>query len=212
MRFRPVHLLAAAVLAAVVPWAAAANVTASVTSVTAQVTDSKGVPLPDAVVYAEPLSGKIPPPGGRGAQIEQAGRNFKPLVTVVQTGSTITFPNNDTVRHQVYSFSPSKVFELKLYSGTSSSPQLFDKAGTVVLGCNIHDRMVAYVQVVDTPWFAKTDDNGTARIDNLPPGDYRLKAWHYDLKSADPPPEQHISTKGEALTVAIRLDVKSVGN
>jgi len=74
---------------------------------------------------------------------------------VVQAGTPILFPNHDKVRHHVYSFSPAKTFELKLYSGVPGTPVLFDKPGLVVLGCNIHDQMVAYVQVVNTPYFAK---------------------------------------------------------
>src|SRR4051812_34890846 len=77
-------------------------------SITVQVADASGHPLPDAVVYAEPLSGQILPKRLTPAEIEQKGRKFLPLVTVVQTGANISFPNNDTVRHHVYSFSPAK--------------------------------------------------------------------------------------------------------
>jgi hypothetical protein len=92
-----------------------------------------------------------------------------PLVSVVQVGATINFPNNDKVRHHIYSFSPAHKFDQKLYSGQAATPQVFDKAGTVVLGCNIHDKMIAYVKVVDTPYFAKTDGAGAARIELPPP-------------------------------------------
>lgn len=157
-----------------------------------QVVDASGKPLRDAAVYAEPLS--PPPPGhAREAEIEQKARKFMPIMTVVQTGAQISFPNNDTVRHHVYSFSPTKPFELKLYSGTPGSPILFDKPGTVVIGCNIHDQMVAYIQVVNTPYFAKSDDAGQARIADLPAGKYRLKAWHYQLPPSSPPVENDIA-------------------
>lgn len=131
-----------------------------------------------------------------------------PVMTVVQTGAQISFPNNDTVRHHVYSFSPTKPFELKLYSGTPGSPILFDKPGTVVIGCNIHDQMVAYIQVVNTPYFAKSDDTGQARIADLPLGKYRLKAWHYQLPPSAPPVENEIAVTtnevGARLVVATR--------
>src|SRR6185437_11042074 len=122
---------------------------ASAASLVVDVTDGSGAPLADAVVYAEPASGQSVPKATHSAEIEQRKRRFNPLVTVVQVGTEIGFPNNDTVKHHVYSFSQPKVFDLPLYSGKAAAPQLFDKAGTVVLGCNIHDQMIAYVEVVD---------------------------------------------------------------
>jgi plastocyanin len=123
----------------------------------------------------------------REAQVEQLDKTFVPLVTVVQTGTQVQFPNRDPIRHHVYSFSPPKTFELKLYSGTPAAPVLFDKPGEVVLGCNIHDNMIAYVLVVDTPHFAKTNKEGKAKIDGLPAGDYDVRLWHFAL--ALPVPE-----------------------
>ena len=113
------------------------------------------------------------------AIIDQVNKQFTPLVSVIQVGTPVSFPNKDNIRHQVYSFSPAKTFELKLYSGVPSQPVVFDKPGLVVMGCNIHDRMLAYVQVVDTPWFAKTGADGAARIEGLPAGDYQVHVWHY---------------------------------
>lgn len=158
----------------------AAQMNASAATLTVQVHDAAGKPLQDAAVYAEAIA---PTPAARAkeAQIEQKSRKFMPIMTVVQTGSEISFPNNDTVRHHVYSFSPAKPFELKLYSGTPGTPILFDKPGTVVIGCNIHDQMVAYIQVVNTPHFGKTDQAGKVTIADLPPGKYKLKGWHYQL-------------------------------
>ena len=95
----------------------------------------------------------------------QQNRQFAPRALVVQAGTSVHFPNLDTVRHHVYSFSPAKPFELKLYAGTPSAPVVFDKAGVVVLGCNIHDRMSGWIVVVDTPYFARSDASGQARID-----------------------------------------------
>ncbi len=141
------------------------------------VTDASGQPVADAVIYAEALSGK-PPKGKLVATIDQIDKEFVPLVTVVQTGTAIRFPNKDNIRHNIYSFSPAKVFDLKLYSGTPAAPIVFDKAGQVVLGCNIHDWMVAYLLVVDTPWFDKSDAKGLASLVGLPTGDYLLRVWH----------------------------------
>jgi plastocyanin len=177
-------------------------------SASVQVTDTGGQPLADAVVYAEPASGQAVPKPHGVIEIEQKGRKFIPLVTVVQTGTDISFPNNDTVRHHVYSLSPAKVFELKLYSGKPGNPVTFDKPGTVVLGCNIHDTMVAYIRVVDTPWFAKTDAAGRAKIDGLPAGKYQLKAWHYRLPAGAPVAEQTLTLTTEDGTASFKLGVK----
>ena len=97
--------------------------------------------------------------------MDQRGSQFVPHVLPVQAGTSVTFPNSDQIRHQVYSFSASKRFELPLYAGTSASPIRFDQPGIVVLGCNIHDWMIGYVVVLDTPYFGKTGERrqGAAR-------------------------------------------------
>jgi hypothetical protein len=127
-----------------------------------------------------------------------------PRVSVLRTGTTVTFPNSDRIRHQVYSFSPAKVFTLKLYAGSPSAPEAFDKPGLVVLGCNIHDRMVAFVGVVDTPYFAKSDASGTAVV-HLPAGRYLLHVWNPGLTVAVPARE--ITVETAPLSVALRLDI-----
>jgi len=133
-------------------------------------------PLP-SVVYVEPAAGHFTPRPGATAVVDQINKQFAPQVSVIETGTTVSFPNRDNIRHHVYSFSPAKPFELKLYSGKPSNPVLFDHAGVVTLGCNIHDVMLGYVVVVDTPFHAITDAQGLARIHGLPPGDYHLHAW-----------------------------------
>jgi len=104
-------------------------------------------------------------------------------VLVIQTGTAVSFPNFDTVRHHVYSFSPTKTFDIKLYAGTPARPEVFDKPGVATLGCNIHDRMRAHIVVVDTPLFAQSGADGWVRMD-LPPGQHRLLYWHPRLGSA----------------------------
>ncbi len=185
-----------------------ATTTTAAASLTVQVEASNSAAAADAVVYLESASGQPLPKVGRPAQIEQKGRAFIPTVTVIQSGASISFPNNDTVRHQVYSFSPTKVFELKLYSGAGGEPLLFDKPGTVVIGCNIHDKMSAYIQVVDTPYFAKTDNTGKAVIDNLPSGKYNLKVWYRTIPAGTPIPEQAISFAGTDATTSFSLNKK----
>jgi plastocyanin len=137
-----------------------------------------GAPLQDAVAWAMPKAG-TPPRIKREAAVEQKDRTFVPFVTAVQVGTAISFPNRDEIRHHVFSFSQAKSFELKLYAGTPAAPVVFDKPGEVVLGCNIHDQMLAYIRVVESPWFAKTGPEGRARIEGLPAGEYEIHVWHY---------------------------------
>lgn len=172
-----------------------------------QVNDIAGANVENAVVYLEPKD-KAAPSLKNQASIAQKNKTFTPLVTVIQTGSSIIFPNKDSVRHHVYSFSPAKTFELKLYSGVPSTPVIFDKAGTVVLGCNIHDQMLAFVYIVDTPYFAKTDANGKVKLSDVPNGDYLLKVWHYALKKENVTVDKALSTK-DANTIKMVIDTKA---
>jgi plastocyanin len=143
-----------------------------------QTSGSDGKPLSETVVFLESASAKsaVRPQGV--VEIGQSKRQFERRVSVVPVGTEINFPNRDTVRHHVYSFSPAKTFELKLYSGKPANPVLFDRAGVAVLGCNIHDSMAAWVVVVETPYHAVSDASGTVRLDNVPPGSYHLRSWH----------------------------------
>jgi len=175
-----------------------------------RVLDVSGKPVPNAVVYAEPAAGHVAPKVVKQVEIEQKEQKFFPLVSVVQAGTPILFPNHDKVRHHVYSFSPAKTFELKLYSGVPGTPVLFDKPGLVVLGCNIHDQMVAYVQVVNTPYFAKTGMNGNASLEGLPAGQYTLKAWYFKLAPNAAPAETNFNYPGGDVTASLQLSVKAV--
>lgn len=141
--------------------------------------ESTGLPVADAVVYLTSSQTRDMAVQAPLANIDQIDKEFVPLVSVVQAGSRISFPNKDNIRHQVYSFSKAKKFEIKLYADTPSKPVVFEQPGHVVMGCNIHDNMIAHLLVVDTPYFAKTDKRGFAQITGVPNGDYRLTAWYY---------------------------------
>jgi plastocyanin len=151
---------------------------AQAAALTVTLTDSAGKPLGDAVALLEPISGRAPVKPMADVEIAQSKRAFIPRVTLITTGTRATFPNFDTVRHHVYSFSPIKTFEIKLYAGVPGVPVIFDKPGTAVLGCNIHDSMAAWVVVADTPWSARTGADGHGRIEGVPAGSYRLRLWH----------------------------------
>ncbi len=160
---------------------------AAAATVDVVVADAAGKPLADAVVMLEPTSARLPVKPLAGVQITQVHRQFDPQVTVIPVGTAIAFPNLDTVRHHVYSFSGAKTFELKLYAGVPAAPVVFDKAGIAVLGCNIHDQMVAWVVVVDTPFYARSSALGKASLAGVPAGAYRLKVWHSTLADASTP-------------------------
>jgi plastocyanin len=146
-----------------------------------------GGALADAVVTLEAAAGRLPVKPMGGVEIAQAHKQFQPRVTVVTVGTPVSFPNFDTVRHHVYSFSPAKTFELKLYAGVPREPVVFDKPGVAVLGCNIHDQMAAWVVVVDTPLHARSAAGGRATLENVPAGAYTMRVWHRSLAANLPP-------------------------
>lgn len=148
----------------------------SAASLTARVIDQQGKPLANAVVTLQGAAGKAPLV--LKANMDQRDQDFVPKVLAVHSNTQVAFPNSDNIRHQVYSFSPAKRFELRLYGGTPSAPLLFDKAGLVVLGCNIHDWMLGYIYVTDDPWFAVSDANGVVKFDQMSAGQYSATLWH----------------------------------
>jgi len=173
--------------------------------VTVNVTTRSGATVEDTVIVFDPLDA-APAASHSAAIIDQINKRFVPRVSVVRTGTTITFPNSDHIRHQVYSFSQAKTFALKLYAGSPKTPVNFDQPGLVVLGCNIHDTMVAFVAVVDSPYFAKTTDSGVAILD-LPAGRYRLRTWHPNAVAVIPARE--ITVPAAPLSVPLAIDVDS---
>ncbi len=160
--------------------------------------DRAGAPIPDVAVYAVPQDGPPPrvadPPPH--AIMDQVDLEFVPHVLIVQTGTVVDFPNSDHVNHHVYSFSEAKSFELPLYKGSVYPPLTFDEPGLVTLGCNIHDNMLGYILVADTPWFAMTDASGEARLDTLPAGRYRVHAWTPRSDRRDLPAGQTVDLHG----------------
>lgn len=146
--------------------------------------DPQGQPVQYAV--AALLPSKARDYGDRPtAMMDQSDQQFAPHVLAVRTNTLVRFPNSDNIRHHVYSFSPAKRFELRLYHGSTAEPVLFDQPGQVALGCNIHDSMLGYIYVVDSEWFAVSDADGRLSIKDLPPGDYQLQVQHPRL-GADP--------------------------
>jgi plastocyanin len=157
-------------------------------SLAVRVNNPAGTPVADAAVYARPIAPLSPADVSvtEVTPVVQIDREFVPYLTIVPVGASVEFPNRDRVRHHVYSFSKAKSFEIQLYSGRSPRQILFDKPGVVTLGCNIHDWMIAYILVVDTPYFAKTDKYGIALIKDLPKGQYQISVWHPGQRDSVP--------------------------
>jgi len=167
-----------------------------------QVISFEGQPLAGAAVSVTVRGTRPTAAPGTQADMGQRQRAFVPALLVVQTGTAVNFPNFDTVRHHVYSFSPAKPFEIKLYAGTPAAPVVFDKAGTATLGCNIHDRMLAHIHVVDTPFFGVTDALGRVTID-VPDGEHRVRVWMPAMGEGRPGVEQALRTASTPVIVRL---------
>lgn len=152
------------------------------TSISVQVTEANGIPVKDVVLTLTPLLPLETPPTRpeKPAIMNQIDKQFAPHVLVVRSGTDISFPNADNLFHHVYSFSPTKQFELKLYKEFTADPLRFEQAGIVDIGCNIHDWMLGYIVVSDSPFYGKTNEEGILDI-TLPVGEYDIMTWHPQL-------------------------------
>ena len=149
------------------------------------VRDGAGHPVPNAVVMIRPASG-VPAGPIRFAwalTVAQANIQFDPFVLVAPVGAAIAFPNKDKVRHHVYSFSAGNKFELKLFGRDESRTVVFKAVGVAAIGCNIHDQMVGFIRVVDTPWAIKTGPDGVATLKGVPAGPATVTVWHPYLRA-----------------------------
>lgn len=165
----------------------------------------QGKPVADAVV--ELLDDAAPPPAPTPAVMDQVNVEFVPRQLVVTRGSPVSFPNSDSTRHQVYSFSPAKRFELPLYSGTPPAPVTFESAGVVTLGCNIHDGMIGFIVVVESARWAVSDAEGRLRFADLAGGTQRLRLWHERLAGGQQERELELAADGEQeVRIELQLD------
>lgn len=175
---------------------------ASDTALEVRVTDADGAPLANAVVT-------LPAPEGFEPErhrfswpmmMEQQRIQFTPHVLVVPRGVQVEFPNRDRVRHHVYSFSGRNAFELQLYGREETRLVGFGHPGAVVLGCNIHDQMIGYIRVVETPYAMTTGADGSAVIADAPAGDLTVTVWHPYAASSD-----------GTVTVSLNADARASG-
>ncbi|MFK7733497.1 MAG: methylamine utilization protein [Pseudomonadales bacterium] len=146
------------------------------------VVDQHGKPLSDAVV--ELLTEPVRTVAAQPAIMDQKHRRFAPRVLAIRKGRQVALPNSDNVRHHVYSFSPAKTFEIKLYKGVPGAPMKFDTAGLVTLGCNIHDGMIGYIYVAEHEHVGVSNESGTVSFDTTASSPTTLRYWHPDQLAA----------------------------
>ncbi len=184
--------------------------TAFAGSLAVSVVDAGGKPLEDAVIELVPgkpaaaVASRVP----LEADIDQRHEMFVSLVSVVRKGGHIVFLNHDTTMHQVYSFSPIKQFQFEIRQGQRSEPVVFDKPGVAAVGCNIHDQMITYVYVADSPFAAMTGAGGQAKFQDLPAGSYEARIWHPRLRAGDQPAPHHLTIAAGEVTDSFTLHVQ----
>jgi plastocyanin len=170
---------------------------------------SQGKPVANAVVtVAAPHTGPIRFPWP--CRMAQHNMQFDPFVLIVPVGADVAFPNLDTVRHHVYSFSAAKTFELKLFGHDETRVVHFDKAGVVDLGCNIHDNMIAFIDVVDTPYAAQTNAAGEAVVRGVPAGTRGVRVWHPYLRAPGNSISVNVAVRAEGqVSQAVVADLRA---
>ena len=174
-------------------------------TLTVRVVDSAGRPVKDAVVTLYPSAGARAARASGRYVIAQQNLQFHPFLTVVPVGADISFPNLDNTKHHVYSFSPAKRFELKLFAKDQSRTVHFDKAGVVALGCNIHDQMSAFIVVTDSAWTARTNAQGMVEFGDAPNAPGRLVVWHPYLRSQSGTMQQALGPNQHSASFQVRL-------
>ena len=173
---------------------------------TVRVVDASGRPVHDAVVILHPAGGaaRTPHPSGR-YEVSQKNLQFHPFLTVIPAGADVSFPNLDPTKHHVYSFSPAKRFELKLFAKDQSRTVHFDQAGVVALGCNIHDQMSAFIVVTDSVWTARTNAQGLVTFADAPNAPAQVSVWHPYMRVPGGTLTQAIGPQQHSVSFAVKL-------
>jgi plastocyanin len=139
------------------------------------------------------------------AELRQEHETFVPHVLAITKGSTVDFPNDDPIFHNVFSLSSAATFDLRRYPQGQSRSQLFPKAGIVKVYCNIHSHMSATILVMDNPYFTIPALDGRFELANIPPGQYTLVGWHERVGERRAPVRVE---RGKATTVNLSLPVE----
>jgi len=174
-------------------------------SVVVTVLDRDGKPVPGVAVYLESPELAARPVLQPSAVMDQHDKRFVPHLLVVQAGTSVEFPNSDTIAHHVYSFSYPNEFKLPIYRGDAYPPFSFADSGVVILGCNVHDNMLGYILVVDTPVFAKTDAEGHATLEADLSSDARISVWSPRIRDDIGGLSINVSPAGEPTQLTVQL-------
>ncbi|MBI2821073.1 MAG: carboxypeptidase regulatory-like domain-containing protein [Acidobacteria bacterium] len=146
-------------------------------SIEGTATCAPGAAGEDIVVFLTGSAIKAPQPPRDPLVIDQRHLRFTPRVLPIVVGTTVAFPNNDPVYHNVFSSSEARRFNLGTFPPGATRKVAFDRPGVVTILCNVHPEMLAYVVVLETPYYTRTDKKGGFRIANVPPGSYLLHFW-----------------------------------
>lgn len=170
-----------------------------------QALGADGRALADAVVYLESPAALAALAPSVGVEVEQAARAYTQRVSVVARGSALRLPNRDQVLHRVRATAPGPGQEIRLPPGAEPEPLQLDRAGIVALGCEVHPSMRAWVVVVETPYHGLTGADGRLRIAGVPPGRYRLRAWHPGLGAEAPAQDEALVLAADGAALTLRL-------
>ena len=187
------------------------SLTAHAVDLRVRVSDGKGKPVADAVITVSALDAgtapSAPAPTSRNKFIDQRDEQFVPYVEIFRPGDRVVFRNSDVTRHHVYSFSPTKTFEMVLRPGESGAPLLLDRVGIVAVGCNIHDHMRTWLFVSTANHIAVTGADGVGQFTALAPGPYRVTSWHPQLRPRQPTVTTDLTLAHDNMTLPVRLSL-----
>jgi plastocyanin len=179
---------------------AAANVSGKVTFVTKR--GQNPVPA-ETLVWIEPLNAKAPRSAPATFQITTRNKTLLPHVLAIPLGSTVVFPNDDPISHNLFSLSSNNAFDLGLYRKGAGKSMRFESPGIVNVYCNVHPNMSAVIHVMTTPYFAFADGNGNFTVTNVPAGKYRLVAWNEQGGQSEVPVEITAAAAPPPLTITL---------
>jgi plastocyanin len=176
-----------------------------------RIADDHGKAVADAVVTVAPQGDatgrQATPPASTTKTIDKKDLMFVPYIEIFRPGDKVVFRNSDKTRHHVYSFSPLGTFEFVLVPGQSSPAVALDKSGVIAVGCNIHDRMIAYLYVSDARWIARSGADGVVAFRDLPPGSYSVRAWQPRLRPNKPVTAQSAALAAPAATKTLTFSL-----
>ena len=177
-------------------------------NVSFSIVDKDNKPLADAIVSLIPTSkGAINMAAtmtAPSAQMSQSEKQFSPHIVAVQQGQKVQFPNEDSIKHQVYSLSELQQFDLTVEAGATEYGPEMTTTGAINIGCNIHDWMQAYVYVVNTPWFAQSDSNGSVSITVPDNETFRWQLWYPRISDSEPSLSGEVETPEQLIAISLQ--------